>query len=204
MVGNEKMAKSLGNFTSLTDLLEKTDPRAYRLLVLRSHYRSPIEVSPETIADAERALARLDALARRFDLPVLAERFEIKGDIFDAHIILDLNKRVSDFLDNDLDTPSAVGLLFEALSAANSFADKGNVDMAQELAKAINTLFGALGLALVGTSAQVDEQSQALVAQRDEARAQKDWAEADRLRDELVALGWTVEDSGSGTLIRRP
>jgi len=86
MVGNEKMAKSLGNFTSLTDLLEKTDPRL-PLLVLRSHYRSPIEVSPETIADAERALARLDALARRFDLPVLAgERLETRGGIYDAHI----------------------------------------------------------------------------------------------------------------------
>jgi cysteinyl-tRNA synthetase len=205
MVGKEKMAKSLGNFTSLTDLLEKTDPRAYRLLVLRSHYRSPIEVSPETIADAERALARLDALARRFDLPVLAgERFETRGEIFDAHIILDLDKRVSAFLDNDLDTPSAVGLLFEAVSAANSFADRGDEDVARELAKAVNTLFGALGLALVSTSAQLDEQSEALVAQRDEARAQKDWAEADRLRDELMALGWTVEDSGSGTLIRRP
>jgi cysteinyl-tRNA synthetase len=205
MVGTEKMAKSLGNFTSLTDLLEKTDPRAYRLLVLRSHYRSPIEVSPETIADAERALARLDALARRFDLPVLArERLETRGDIFDAHIILDLNQRVSAFLDNDLDTPSAVGLLFEAVSAANSFADKGDEEMARELAMAINTLFGALGLALVGTSSTVDEQSQALVDQRDEARAGKDWAKADRLRDELVALGWTVEDSGSVTLIRRP
>jgi cysteinyl-tRNA synthetase len=129
---------------------------------------------------------------------------ETRGDIFDAHIVLDLNERVSAFLDNDLDTPSAVGLLFEALSAANSFADKGDEEVARELAMAVNTLFGALGLALVGTSAVVDEQSQALVAQRDEARALKDWAEADRLRDELVALGWTVEDSGSGTLIRRP
>jgi cysteinyl-tRNA synthetase len=90
------------------------------------------------------------------------------------------------------------------VSAANSFADRGDEDVARELAKAVNTLFGALGLALIGTSAQLDEQSEALVAQRDEARAQKDWAEADRLRDELMALGWTVEDSGSGTLIRRP
>ena len=68
-VGGEKMSKSLGNFTSLADLLERSDARAYRVLVLRSHYRSPIEVTPETIADAESGLARLDELARRFDLP---------------------------------------------------------------------------------------------------------------------------------------
>ena len=63
------MSKSLGNFTSLADLLERSDARAYRLLVLRSHYRSPIEVTPDTIAQAEAGLARLDELARRFDLP---------------------------------------------------------------------------------------------------------------------------------------
>ena len=67
MVGGEKMSKSLANFTSLTDLLERADARAYRLLVLRAHYRSPIEVTPATIEQAEQGLARLDDLARRFD-----------------------------------------------------------------------------------------------------------------------------------------
>ena len=65
-IDGEKMSKSLGNFTSLTDLLDRSDARSYRLLVLRSHYRSPIEVTPETIADAESGLARLDEMARRF------------------------------------------------------------------------------------------------------------------------------------------
>ena len=64
-VGGEKMSKSLGNFTNLLDLVDEHDPRAYRLLVLRSHYRSPIEVTEDTVADAEAALDRLDAFARR-------------------------------------------------------------------------------------------------------------------------------------------
>ena len=64
-VGGEKMSKSLGNFTTLTDLVAEHDPRAYRLLVLQSHYRSPLEVTPPTIAAAEASLDRLDALARR-------------------------------------------------------------------------------------------------------------------------------------------
>jgi len=67
-VGGEKMSKSLGNFTSLPDLLKKYDPRAYRLLVLRSHYRSPMEVTEATMEDAQEALSRLDALARRFEI----------------------------------------------------------------------------------------------------------------------------------------
>ena len=65
-VAGKKMSKSLGNFTSLTHLLARSDGRAYRLLVLRSHYRSPIEVTADTVADAEKALERLDGLARRF------------------------------------------------------------------------------------------------------------------------------------------
>ena len=67
-VEGTKMSKSLGNFSTLPDLLARCDARAYRLLVLRAHYRSPIEVTPETLADAEKALARLDGLARRFDV----------------------------------------------------------------------------------------------------------------------------------------
>jgi cysteinyl-tRNA synthetase len=203
MGGKEKMSRSLGNFTSLTDMLEKTDPRAYRLLVLRSHYRSPIEVTPATIADAERALARLDGLARRFGLSALAgQRLEVKDDFSWSGAALDLYERVAAVLDEDLDTPSAVAQLFDALSSANALADSGHVDEARALALALNALFGALGLALVSTSAVVDEVSQALVSARDEARTAKNWAEADRLRAELVDLGWTVEDSASGTLIR--
>jgi cysteinyl-tRNA synthetase len=205
MVNGEKMSKSLGNFTSLTNLAETSDPRAYRLLVLRSHYRSPLEVTTDTIADAERALARLDALARRFELPVLAgatlevatsHRFEGDGAT--------LYDDVAAVLDDDLKTPLAVAMLFDALAAANSAADAGDERKARDLADAITALFGAMGLALHSREDAVDSHSADLVTRRDDARAQKDWAEADRLRNELVTLGWIVEDSSTGTLIRRP
>jgi cysteinyl-tRNA synthetase len=205
MVGDEKMSKSLGNFTSLTHLAETSDPRAYRLLVLRSHYRSPIEVSTATIADAERALARLDALARRFELPALA------GDTLEVAVDHDwegdadaLYREVGAVLDDDLNTPLAVALLFDALAAANTAADAGDVENARSLALAVNALFGALGLSLHSEGGDVDVVSADLVTRRDRARELKDWDEADRLRNELVTLGWVVEDSSTGTLIRRP
>jgi cysteinyl-tRNA synthetase len=205
MVGDQKMSKSLGNFTSLTDMLERTDARAYRLLVLRSHYRSPIEVSPTTIADAERGLARLDALARRFNLPALAGSSFVRRDEFSfAGASQDLVNRVADVLDDDLNTPVAVAELFEALSIANALADGGDDDAAQSLAQTIAVLFASLGLAVDGAADVSDDDTQALVDARDEARGSKNWAEADRLRDVLVAEGWIVEDSPTGTLIRRP
>jgi cysteinyl-tRNA synthetase len=205
MVGGEKMSKSLGNFTSLTDLLESTDPRAYRLLVLRSHYRSPLEVTRDIIADAERGLARLDALARRFELPALAgSHFEVAAAQEWHEESLELYERVVALMNDDLNTPSALGELFEAVSAANALADDKFVIPAARLAQSINVLFGAVGLALVAGTPEADEESYRLVAQRDVARAAKDWSEADRLRQELVERGWIVEDGASGTLIRRP
>ena len=205
MVGGEKMSKSLNNFTSLTNLAESSDPRAYRLLVLRSHYRSPIEVTTATIADAERALARLDALARRFELPALAgDTLEVASDhrfVGDGAALLE---EVGAVLDDDLRTPLAVALLFDALGAANTAADAGDVESAQSLAIAVNALFGALGLTLHSQDDDVDAHSADLVTRRDAARDAKDWTEADRLRNELVTLGWVVEDSPSGTQIRRP
>lgn len=204
MVGGEKMSKSLGNFTSLTHLAETSDPRAYRLLVLRSHYRSPLEVTTDTIADAERALARLDAFARRFELPTLAgDTLEVASDYRFEGDGESLYLEVGAVLDDDLKTPLAVALLFDALAAANTAADAGDASGAQNLADAINALFGALGLSLRAREDEVDSRSADLVTRRDAARGAKDWAEADRLRNELVTLGWIVEDSSTGTLIRR-
>ncbi len=204
MVGLEKMSKSLGNFRSLTHLLETTDARAYRLLVIRSHYRSPIDVTTATIADAERSLERLDSLARRFELPTLAGE---KLEVATSHALgpkgRALVAKVGAMLDEDLDTPSAVAALFEAVSLANQLADQGEDELAWDVAVGINVLFGALGLPLLGGSDHVDQDASDLVRARDEARAAKDWARADELRDQLMALGWVVEDSAAGTQIRR-
>jgi len=113
-------------------------------------------------------------------------------------------EEVASILDDDLNTPLAVASLFDALAAANTAADQGDESGAKNLALAINALFGALGLSLNGDGGDVDALSADLVARRDAAREGKDWAEADRLRNELVTLGWVVEDSSTGTLIRRP
>ncbi len=205
MVGGEKMSKSLNNFTTLTELLESTDPRAYRLLVLRSHYRSPLEVTREIVADAERALARLDGLARRFELPELAgSHFEVASSHAWEEESLELFERVTALMNDDLNTPAAVGELFEGLSAANALADDSLAVPARRLAQSINVLFGAMGLALIAGSHEVDDESFRLVQERDVARAAADWAEADRLRQALVDRGWIVEDGPAGTAIRRP
>ena len=183
-VAGEKMSKSLGNFTTLLDLVDEADARAYRLLVLRSHYRAPIEVSKETVADAEQALERLDSFARRFA--------SASGGSADEAALA----KFRDFMDDDMSTPSAMALLFDLVRRANADNDR-------DAAAAAFAICAAVGLELRTSSGEVGDDALALAAQRDEARAAKDWAQADALRDELVAMGYEVADTASGTELRR-
>ncbi len=205
-VAGEKMSKSLGNFTSLPDLLARHDARAYRLLVLRSHYRSPIEVTESTIDQAERSLERLDALARRCSTP---DPFEADGVVVaagakaagaDPDAVGELRRA----MDDDLNTPEALAGIFELANRANRAADEGDRVAAQRLGTTVAVLCGALGLRLHGAEVDtLDEAAARLVDERDGARAAREWARADELRDQLEALGWTVEDGPQGTRLRR-
>jgi cysteinyl-tRNA synthetase len=202
MMGEEKMSKSLGNFTSILDLLARTDGRAYRLLLLRSHYRSPVEVTPDTMTDAEEALVGLDALVRRFDLTdvpvgVTAEEALALGADPDAL------RAFMASMDADLATPAAVGALFELARRANVAADGGAQDEGRRLALTVFLLFGALGLVLHDSREELDPATEALVAERDAARAAKDFDRADAIRRQLEADGWFIEDGPDGGRLHR-
>jgi cysteinyl-tRNA synthetase len=192
VVEGQKMSKSLGNFTSLTDLLDRVDSRAYRLLVLRAHYRSPLEVSPGTTADASAALERLDNLVRR------ASEVGLEGATPDGESL----DRFRTAMDDDLDTPAAMALLFDLARRANVALDAGDRAGAGPLVAALAEVTAAVGLVLGGEEA-LDPETAALVARRDEARSGRNWAAADVIRDELEAAGWVVEDTAGETRVRR-
>jgi cysteinyl-tRNA synthetase len=184
----EKMSKSLGNITSLTDLLAEHDGRSYRLLVLRAHYRSPVEITPSTIADAEAALERLDAFARR--------TAGIDGEP-DDEVIAGFRAA----MDDDLDTPKAVALLFAQVKLANAALDNGQD--AGPVIRAVREITAALGLPLRTDTRVLSDDVAELVRQRDAARADKDFAAADRIRETLTKMGYVVEDGAAGTQVRR-
>jgi len=189
-VAGEKMSKSLGNFTTLTDLVAEHDPRAYRLLVLQSHYRSPLEVTANTISAAEASLDRLDALARRArDLPPSAPA--------PATLVAFIER-----MDDNLDTPAVCAQLFGLVTEVNRLLDGGDVERAAPLAAAWTEMLGALGLDVQGEVGQVPEGVLELARLRDAARSSKDWATADSLRDQIAAAGYVAEDSADGTVVR--
>jgi cysteinyl-tRNA synthetase len=182
-VAGEKMSKSLGNFTSLTDLLARHDRRAYRLLVLQAHYRSPIEVTADTIARAEKSLEGLDAFAR------------LASGLPAAEPDVSILKQFRGFMDDDLNTPRAMAVLFDAVTRAN----KGDA----AAAAAVLAMAAAVGLELQAETGEVDAETTALMRQRDEARAAKEWGRADEIRARLQSMGWVVEDGPNGTTVRR-
>ena len=186
----EKMSKSLGNVTNLLDLMDRYDPRAYRLLVLQSHYRSPIEITDTTMTHAEAALGRLDAFARR--TAALSGVADVSA--------LDRFRAV---MEDDLDTAGATDLLFRQVREANSALDRGEEDSAAVAAATARELAAVLGLEFTDESSDIPADIQDLADRRQEARAAKDFATADSLRLQLAELGWTVEDSADGPVLRR-
>lgn len=193
-VGGEKMSKSLGNFTTLSEMLEHHDARAYRMLVLGSHYRQPIEVTDRSLEDASSSLQRVDALARRFaGAPVDPALGEVE----------ELKTRFREAMDDDLDTARALGDLFAAVRRANALADAGNRKAAGALALAVLELFAVFGVEAKPGELELDESVTELVVRRDRARDAGDFAASDELRDEIARLGWVVEDTPDGTRIYR-
>jgi cysteinyl-tRNA synthetase len=185
----EKMSKSLGNVHNLLDLMEHYDPRAYRMVLLQSHYRGPVSVGQDNIDAAVKALAGLDAFAARTAGVPAADP--------DAAVM----ERFRERMDDDLDTPSATALLFDTVRRANAALDAGTAD-APALVAAAHEICSAVGLELRG-AAEVPAEALARAAALDAARAARDFAAADALRAGLQADGWTVETGKSGTTLRR-
>jgi cysteinyl-tRNA synthetase len=192
-VDGTKMSKSLGNVTNLVDLVEQYDGRAYRLLVLQSHYRSPIDVTDDSLRNAEAALDRLDAFARR-----VAAVDGLAGVDPDPEAL----ERFRAAMDDDMQTPAATRLLFDLVRRANAALDAGDVAAAGPAAAAASEIAGALGLELRAELDAVPDELRGWARERDEARAAKDWARADELRDRIAAAGYVIEDTPSGTVVR--
>jgi len=183
----EKMSKSVGNISSLPELLEHYEGRVLRVLVLQAHYRSPMSVTPEALDHAQGALSRMDNFAREArGLPVASP---------DPATLARFKWR----MDDDFDTPGALAVLFGAVRDAR--ADRAR---APALAAAVRECCEAgLGLFLPWEEESVGKEAADLIAKRDAARARGDWGEADSIRSALQAMGYVVEDGPEGTVARR-
>ena len=187
----EKMSKSLGNVTNLLDLVEHYDPRAYRMLLLQTHYRSPVRVGQDNIDASVKAVGSIDGFfARMAEVSTNATADEATLQSFRTA------------MNNDLDTPGATALMFDTIRKANAALDVKDDALAGALAGAVKEMCVAFGLQ-VNAFAEVSADIAEKAVQLDAARAAKDFATADALRNELQAAGYVVETTKEGTKVRR-
>lgn len=194
-VDGEKMSKSLGNFFTIRDVLEKYHPEVVRYLLVASHYRSSINYSEDNLREAKSALERFyNGLKGLPSVPASG------GEDFAA--------RFAAAMDDDFNTPEACAVLFDMVREVNRLRDS-DLNAAAGLAARLRELAEVLGIlqleadAFLQAGSEVDaEQIEALIAARKQARADKDWAESDRIRDELQAMGVVLEDKQGVTTWR--
>jgi cysteinyl-tRNA synthetase len=198
-VSGEKMSKSLGNFTTLQEALDAHGPRAFRWLVASTHYRRQMEINDEALRGAKAALDGFDALARRARLAGVTI-----GDVPSTADATDGIDAFRDAMDNDFDTPAAIAVLHGWRTDANAAIDEGRLDDARAALLRVASGMGALGLTVDdGAASGGDASIDAMVRARDDARANRDFAAADQLRDKLAAEGIVLEDTPQGTVWRR-
>ena len=204
-VDNKKMSKSLGNFFTVRDIAKEFDLEAVRIFMLNAHYRSPINFSRELIEQAKSALDRLYT-ARAHYAFLLSHAEEKPADAKGEAVRAAVAKAQADFeraMDDDLNTADALGAIFEMVRVCNAemneTTDRETVKTALDM---LNRLTGVCGI-LRREESQESDEVKALAEARAKARAEKNWAESDRLRDAIAALGYVVKDTKQGQQITK-
>ncbi len=207
-VRGEKMSKSLGNFTTIRDMLKEHDAQAFRLFVLLSHYTSPIDFSPEALKQAKKSLDRLRQAAKIIrdsinETDALNGHPDEKG--LDSIVAL-AKAQFQEHMDNDFNTPYALRTLFNLVRETNRRINEGSISQIELIeAKVFLEQAGEVfGLDLMGakeTRAQktktdvTEELCELLISIRQKLREKKDWKLADEIRCSMLELGIAVEDS---------
>ena len=204
-VDNQKMSKSLGNFFTVRDISKEFDLEAVRMFMISAHYRSPVNFSKEMIEQSKAALDRLYTARDNWTF-LLDHAPERALNEAEQALIAKGREAVAKFdeaMDDDLNTADAIGAIFELVKEGNLAitADTARAAIKSTLST-LKEMTDVLGI-LSRENDAIPDDIKALVEQRKQARAEKNWAESDRLRDEITARGFVLEDTPKGAKVRR-
>ena len=200
-VNNQKMSKSLGNFFTVRDIVKEYEPEVLRLFMLSAHYRSPFNFSRELMEQAKASLLRLRTAKERLDTAKTGPASDA-----DSAFMAELSETEKAFksaMDDDLNTADALGVIFDFVRKTNTFVTEPRSSEAIEAAKKLfSDMTGIFGVLLQEKKTEINEDALKLLAERTEARKNKDWAKSDELRDKLKEMGYLVIDSKDGASLK--
>lgn len=186
-VNGQKMAKSLGNFITIRDVLKEWTPQELRFLYISTHYRRPIDYSKESLENARKSLERLNEFVRKV---------KYGKDEFKSKLIEETKEKFVEAMDDDFDTPRALAAIFNFVREVNK---TGGGKKAYNLMKEFDEIFGILSEAEVKIPKEVEE----LVKERERARKRLDFKSSDELRKKIAQLGYLVEDTPKGPKVKK-
>jgi cysteinyl-tRNA synthetase len=199
-VGGQKMSKSLFNFILAKDALDELDPLVVRYALAAAHYRSSLDITASSFDEAEAAVGRIRTFQRRV--------IRAHGGEF-GWFVWGPPEEFATAMDDDLGVPQALAVVHETVRAGNAALDEGDLDAADRAFGQLSVMTGILGINPLDEQWQtgsggpeasaLDALVQTMIMQRADARAAKDWAAADRIRDAIAAAGIALEDTADGT-----
>ena len=201
-VDSKKMSKSLGNFFTVRDAAEKYGYETIRFFMLSSHYRSPINYSADVLESSKAGLERLYTAKNNLEFAIKSAKTAKMSDAEkEALVQYDAFKTAfCEKMDDDLNTADAVSVLFDMARKMNT-EENISAEFGQEVLKKFMELCGVLNILTSEMKTEIPEDVQALIDARKQARADKNWAEADRIRDELAGRGIILEDTKDGVKV---
>lgn len=204
-IDNEKMSKSLGNFVLVHELIKDHDPQVLRFFMLAVHYRNPINFSEELFANAEAGLERLRTAYNN-----LKHRLETSANLIEDEFkwlekIAKLHDDFIEKMDDDFNTADGISVLFELAKEANHYLREKNTSVVviEAFMKEFEELFSVLGLELGKEEELLDEEIEQLIEERNQARRERNFQLADKIRDRLKEMNIILEDTSQGTRWKR-
>lgn len=208
-IDNKKMSKSLGNFFTVRDISEKYDLNILRFFMLQAHYRSPLNFSDELMNSAKAGWERInncyqsliekgagDGRDTKTEIPV--------GGMYYDPEIMGFKNRFMEVMDDDFNTADAISVIFDLVKFINiGLSVEVGVDFIDESFDLLCELCGVLGISLIKPDEELDEEVEALIAERNAAKKNKNYALADEIRDELLSMGIELKDTREGVTWRR-
>lgn len=202
-IDKEKMSKSLGNFFTVREIREKYKGEVIRYFLLSGHYRSPIDFNDNLMEMSKASLARFENARKNLEFLIEKGEGQMTEDekkVFESYD--SYRAKFKEAMDDDLNTADAISAIFELVTAINqAVKDGASKEFAQKSLDTLLELTHVLGLLEAEENADVDDEIKKLVDEREAARAAKDFAKADQIRDELKAKGITLKDTPQGVQI---